>query len=128
MAKQLVDPKKKTKKTSEEQPIENNNNILKYYGLPGTNQTIQTYPYLAPEGYIEITDPTPPTKFHILDETGDWKLKDDVSYADKRREAYLKAYDVGKQLEDLYDAILGNHTKLEDMKKTFDEIKQLYPK
>lgn len=100
--------------------------LFKMFGKPGTADVVECEPAVAPEGYLEIRTEAP-TSFHILDNSGGWELPPDVNMKDVRQALYLKSWPIHKQLEAHQDAAQGDDTKLKELLKDFDSIKQQYP-
>ena len=115
---------KKTKEVVEELPQV----VVKYFGEPNTSTVVQCEPFLAPAEYIEVKNPLAPSRYHVLDNAGDWVLPSTITYDQLRAEAYLKAWPTEKQLEAFRDNANGDSTKLDQMNKDFEKIKKLYPK
>lgn len=97
------------------------------YGIPGTSEVFLSEEYLKQDNWVEVTT-TRPSMNHILDASGDWVIPIDLDVDKARKNEYLEAYPIDKQLKVLTDFLRGDETSKEEMLKIFDAIKEKYPR
>lgn len=100
-----------------------------FYCEINTRNLVISDPLTVEKTWVRV-DTLPPSSMHIVNSLGEWYLPDTTpeTIDAVRRELYLKAWPVYKQLEAYQDALLGDTTKLTRMKEDFDMIRLQYPK
>jgi hypothetical protein len=105
---------------------------MRPYGVVGTTEVVYAEDWNQPAGTILLVTGDSPGPGYLIDETGNWSypanieaVKESIRIA--RKDAYLKAWPVDKQMEAIGDHLAGDSTKFDLMQVAFDKIKEDFP-